>query len=411
MNIRIGVIGMGSRMKQVLEHLLPLDRRLQLAVVCDPRPAALAEASQLSAEVKQTADFLALANDSSLDWVLVGSWNCFHVEHVLAALEAGKHVFCEKPLATTLDDCLRIRNAIERTDRHFFFGLVLRYSPYCRKIIELVRSGAIGDIVSFEFNEAIEYFHGGYIFSGWRRHTRNAGTHILEKCCHDLDLANWVTDSLPIRVASFGGRNVFRPSNRHAGQSHAAYRQWHARDAVDPFLGDTDLLDNQVVILEYASGARACFHANANAALPERRFFIQGTTGTLRAEAYRRDIQLKRVGIDQRLEDHRIEIDGSHLGGDAAMAAHLADTMLANQSPVVGIHQAVSSAAIAFAIDQAQSSGQVVDLMPMWKHIGINITSGNASGMRDSTLPDLSGATSDTVSFPRAGSTPVRSRF
>lgn len=380
MKVRIGVIGLGARMKQVLEHLLPLDERLHLAAVCDPRPAALTDASRLSADVKHVADFRELASDASLDWVFVGSWNCFHADHVIAAMEAGKHVFCEKPLATTFEDCLRIRDAVARSDRQFFFGFVLRYSPYCRQIAHLVKSGSIGKIVSFEFNEAIEYFHGGYIFGGWRRHTRYSGSHILEKCCHDLDLANWMTDSLPIRVASFGGRNVFTARNRQLGEragrdSHGrtAYRQWHDQEFVDPFSGDTDLLDNQVVIIEYANGVRACFHANANAGLPERRFYIQGTAGTLRAEAYSRDIQVKRVGVNQGVEDCRVPINGTHLGGDPVMAAHLADTMLTGRRPMVGIDEAVSSAAVAFAIDQAHASGQVVDLAPMWERAGIDI--------------------------------------
>ena len=85
----------------------------------------------------------------------------------VAAIEAGKHVVCEKPLATTLDDCEAIRAAARRSPGGiFFFGLVLRYSPFYRRVKQLLEDGEIGRIVSFEFNETLPFFHGGSRVSG-----------------------------------------------------------------------------------------------------------------------------------------------------------------------------------------------------------------------------------------------------
>ena len=100
------------------------------------------------------------------------------------ALEAGKNVFCEKPLATTLERiCIAIREAARRSGRTFAFGLVLHgiRRDYQRISVEVIRSGAIGRIVSFEFNETLGFNHGGYIFGNWRRERRNAGTNIPRK--------------------------------------------------------------------------------------------------------------------------------------------------------------------------------------------------------------------------------------
>lgn len=90
---------------------------------------------------------------------------------------------------------------------------MLRYAPIYRKAKELLDSGKLGRLIAIDGNENISPEHGGYIMCNWRRLTKFAGPHILEKCCHDLDLINWFVGSLPSRVASFGGRNFFIPEN------------------------------------------------------------------------------------------------------------------------------------------------------------------------------------------------------
>lgn len=381
--VGIGAIGFGVRLRQVVGMLLAQDPRIELHAICDPNPdAAKLAREQLGAEPKVVADYHDLVKDPDLDWVFVGSWNKDHATHAIAALDAGKNVFCEKPLATTLDDCLRVRDAIARSGRTFCFGLVMRYSPHYQKVHELLAGGQIGRLVSFEFSEALEYFHGGFIFGNWRRRTEVAGSHMLEKCCHDLDLANWMTGSLPVRVASFGGRNIYTPENAHLltdsgtdkATGKASYRKWFDPNGVDPFTADGDLLDNQVVILEYANGTRATFHTNTNAAIPERRMYLLGTEGTLRAEAYSRTIELQRIGEGESRQTHSVPAPGTHAGGDAILAPHLAAMLLEGKQPRAGIHEAITSAAVAFAIDQAQTTGQVVDLRPIWRRAGIELS-------------------------------------
>jgi predicted dehydrogenase len=68
-----------------------------------------------------------------VDWVLVFSPNVYHKAHIIAGFEAGKHVFSEKPLATTLADCAAIAQAHRKSGRLFATGFVLRFSPIYRK--------------------------------------------------------------------------------------------------------------------------------------------------------------------------------------------------------------------------------------------------------------------------------------
>jgi predicted dehydrogenase len=283
--VRIGIIGCGARLRGIVKTLLEEDCRLQPKGVYDPDRDSVERARNefhRSLRAYETAE--ALIADPEIDWVMIGSWNCYHAAQAVAALDAGKNVFCEKPLATNFDDCLAVRDAVRRARGIFSFGLVLRYSPHYQRTHQVLKEGRIGELISFEFNETLKASLGGFIFGNWRRRSEFAGSLVLEKCCHDLDLANWMADSVPLRVASFGGRRYF--TTRHAAletqiglgpDGQSVFNQSFDPHRVNPFTADTDVLDHQVVILEYANNVRATFHMNAVAALPERRFMLLGT--------------------------------------------------------------------------------------------------------------------------------------
>jgi hypothetical protein len=126
------------------------------------------------------------------------------------------------------------------------------------------------------------------------------------------------------------------------------------------------------VILEYANNVRATFHMNAVSALPERRFMLLGTLGSLRADSNDGKIALCLLGHGKEIEDLSTAIvpDG-HGGADVVMAAQLAKTMLNRETPLAGIKEAIQSAVVAFAIEEAQVSGKVVDLTPMWAKLNL----------------------------------------
>ena len=372
----IGIIGCGGRIQTLLKPCAGVP----VVAICDPDQESVTAARKLyGADFKVYATAEELCADSAVTWVAIGSWNSQHRAHTLAALRAGKHVFCEKPLATTLADCLAIRDAVQAAPQQMFsFGLVLRYSALYRKVSELLRAGAIGRLISFEFNETLDFNHGGYIMGNWRRFRRNAGTHLLEKCCHDLDLAHWFVGALPVRVASFGGLNFFTPENQHhiqrLGQNsegRTAYQMWPTADRINPFTADKDIVDNQVVILEYANGVRATFHTNSNAGVNERRFYLLGTEGAIRADAITGIVELHRIGFNAQPEITDTKAAGGHAGGDEILRESLFDSILHGTPPQVGIAEALKSAITGFGIDQALDSGQVVDLRPLWQQAGL----------------------------------------
>jgi predicted dehydrogenase len=374
--LNLGLIGCGDRLRTVVKAILkeaPADS-LRIAAAYDPDPGSYKALREAFGDgCKSCASEDELVHDPEIDWVFIGSWNCHHARQAILALNAGKHVFCEKPLATTLEDCLAIREAARKSGKTFAFGLVLRYSPHYQRIMEVIRSGAIGKIISFEFNETLSFNHGGYIFGNWRRERRNAGTHLLEKCCHDLDLANWIVGSLPVRVASFGGLNFFKPENAYCVEQigpkengDAAYCAWPDPHRCNPFDGKAEIFDNQVAILEYANGVRGTFHTNCNAGLPERRFYICGTEGALRADLITSTLEVRRIGWESKIEKINTEVSDGHGGGDEAMGKAMVGTLLRGEAPLASVDEGIRSALVAFGIDQAADEGLVVDLHALW---------------------------------------------
>lgn len=381
--IGIGLIGCGGRLRGVVQELLKATSQVEIIAISDPNPHSIeATKKAFGDQAMVHDDYRNLLQDPRVSWVMIGSWNCFHAEHVIAAFKAGKHVFCEKPLALTVEDCLAMRDAWKASGKMFSIGFTLRYSPHYRRIKEILASGKIGSILSMEFNETLASDHGGYIHADWRRKTEWAGSHLLEKCCHDLDLVNWMTGSLALKAASFGGCDFFTAAN--AGQIARAGSSPEGKDAftswsndtiqghiINPFSDDKDIVDNQVAILQFASGARAAFHTNCSTAILERRMYICGTEGTLRADVITGQIEVKRIGFGVQLEDCSTDASGGHGGGDSVLGASLADSMVRGTPPPTSLEDGLRAAFTAFGLDEALRSGTVVDLTPLWRQAGL----------------------------------------
>lgn len=118
-----------------------------------------------------------------------------HVEAASALGPLGLHIMCEKPLATTLNDCLRIQKSIETGPESIFtIGHVLRYSPHNMLLRHLVREQkVVGDILSLEHTEPVGWWHfsHSYVRGNWRKESTSAPS-LLTKSCHDIDFILWM---------------------------------------------------------------------------------------------------------------------------------------------------------------------------------------------------------------------------
>jgi len=377
----IGVIGFGNRVGGLVSQLIAGNPGIELVAVCDPTTGSVASARAIAPAVQVCSDLAEMLQNARVGWILIGSPNNFHREHATTALRAGRNVFCEKPLSTNLADCLAIRDVVRETGKSFFFGLVLRYAPLYTRIRKLLDEKLIGEVISVEFNETLGFNHGGYIHQDWRRHRASAGTHMLEKCCHDIDIVNWMIGSRATNVASFGGLRFFTPANRHIADEigpnpangRRAFQDW-PQSSGDPFTLDKDIVDHQVAIIEYASGVRASFHTNCSAAISERRLLLLGTKGAIRADLNTGTVELQKLGWDEPRLVYRVTSTlADHAGADSQLVAALADWILEAVPPRTGIDHALDSAITCFGIDRALDERRVVDMQPMWEQAGIRL--------------------------------------
>ena len=373
--IGVAVIAAGSRSRAVVGNLLDDGPTVSVKSVYDPDRAMAEEAVAVwKSDARICDSYQAAIETDGVEWVMVFSPNSFHREHIIAAFDARKHVFAEKPLATTIADCKTIHDAHTASGLTFATGFVLRYAPLYRKVKELLDSGDFGRILSIDADENITPAHGTYIMRNWRRHTELAGPHILEKCCHDLDILNWLIESVPTKVAAFGSLDFFVPENRDL-------RTKYTRDGIDPFGGwrdphavecpfesDKDIMDTLVSILQYRNGVKVQFQATMSNPIPERRLYISASEGTIIAELYSGTLTSQRLCDTQ---PQQVPLPGGgHGGGDSYIMKSLYDTMINGTAPECSGDEGLESAVAALAIDTAARTGTVYDIEPVWAELG-----------------------------------------
>ena len=371
----IAVIGTGSRAHGVVANLLrDSGGEVKIVAVYDPDTALARDTLEFwkSPEAAVCASMEEAVRRDDVEWVMVFSPNVFHRAAIECAFAAGKHVFSEKPLATTIEDCQAIHDAHKRSGRHFMTGFVLRYGPLYRKAKEILDSGKLGKILSINADENIDPGHGGYIVTGWRRHTAISGPHLLEKCCHDLDLLNWFCQSLPSKVAAFGGLDFFIPANEHifheAPKGTFDYWRNPHRAKENAFVVEKDILDTQVCILRYRNGVKVQFQATMSNAIPERRMYFSCTRGTLVIELYTSELRYK--AIDDAAETRLVFRADGHGGGDDTIMKELFETMQTDKEPRSSGNEGLESAVCAIVLDTAMRDETIVDMEPIWTRLG-----------------------------------------
>ncbi|MBR2906204.1 MAG: Gfo/Idh/MocA family oxidoreductase, partial [Lentisphaeria bacterium] len=322
--------------------------------------------------VKRASSMEEAVHDPAVNFVMIFTPNYLHCEAVLEALDAGKQVFSEKPLAITIEETKRIVEKEKETNIRVMTGFVLRYSPIYRKVKELLQSGTFGKIVNISANENRISWGGGASMSadyGWRRFTEKAGPYLLEKCSHDLDLLNWFADSLPVKVAAFCGRDYFIPeySSLWDKYSHEVYAAIvPEKNRINPFTSPKNIYDNHTVIMEYPNGIKMNFQLTLANAIEERRMYISCTEGTIIVDSAEGIIKYKRYDEECETILSFSRSGGVHAGGDTVMAQEIMQCVLSGgkDSSASGSANAMGCALVALAADESAKTGKIVPLNP-----------------------------------------------
>lgn len=135
-----------------------------------------------------------------VDVVWVCTWTASHLDAVVAAADRGLAIFCEKPLAPTLDDCERVADVLQRVPHQV--GLVLRHAPVFAMVADFVASGRYGRVLSTSLRDDQYFPIQGMYGSTWRKDRALAGGGtLIEHSIHDIDVLRWLLGD-PAAVAA-----------------------------------------------------------------------------------------------------------------------------------------------------------------------------------------------------------------
>lgn len=191
--VRLGIIGAGGYVRAMhLPNLMQLKNRFQVRAIASRSGASAAGAARRFDIPVVTSDVAAIVDDPEIEAVLIGTRHATHADLALRALEAGKHVFIEKPMATTESDCRRIVEAAESSGKVVRVGFNRRFSPQLN-----VLRDAIGGNTSM----LLIRVNVGPLDDDWSN-TSAEGGRLLGEGVHFYDLANWFMGAEPVRLAA-----------------------------------------------------------------------------------------------------------------------------------------------------------------------------------------------------------------
>jgi len=384
--VGVGVIGFGWLGRAHTRSLarIPMlfaDRAYdpELVVCADPAPGAADEAVSAFGFARATGDWRRVVDDPAVDVVYVAAPNMLHVELVEAAAEAGKDVFCEKPVGGTPEQTVRAERAVRRAGVIGGVGFNYRWAPLVRYLAELIAAGELGALTNYRGRFFSMYGADPLGVLSWRFRLDEGGYGATsDLLSHAVDLAHCLAGPIA-RVV--GTTATFIPERPLGAGSH-----YGRGSAADP-RGAVTNEDYAGMLCEFASGTRGSFEASRSIVGPESQmaFDVHGTAGAAGwdLEALN-ELRLYRATADrgsgyttvrggERFPPHGAFVPGSGNGigyedlvtiEDAAFCAAVAERR--PFSP--GFDEALAWASVQAALLRSAASGRWEDVVSLREH-------------------------------------------
>lgn len=420
--VTLAIIGCGQRGKGYARHALSHPHECKVVAIAEPRPKTQRQFADLH-NVDQTlvfttwqdllaasAETIATVGKRLADAVIIAVQDQMHAEVTLAFAEQGYHILCEKPMAITIDDCLRMERAIKRAGVIFGMGHVLRYSEYTKALSEIVHKKTLGDLVNIVHVEPVGYYHFAHSFvrGNWGVEGKSSFA-LMTKCCHDIDLlCHWFSSTTPAKVSSFGSLTHFRKSSKpsQAGDvkrciecplQHdecpysatkiyldalkSGTKSWPVSVLVDGipdienvtealktgpygmcvYESPNDVCDQQVVNIEFANGTTASFTMVAYTSLIcERQVRLHFSHGEIVGDMTKFTVTDFRTDTTR---EHAFQPMSGHGGGDLGLIKTFVEAVRQGKQELLGtdVEEVVKSHMTVFAAEASRKEGRVVD--------------------------------------------------
>jgi len=410
------IVGAGGRGMGYAAFAQEHPDRFKIVGVAEPKDYNrnfMAKTYHLASE-NATSDWRDLAARPRLaDAVIIATQDAMHVEPAAAFARLGYAILLEKPMAPDLAGCEAIVQAVKDNGNLFAVCHVMRYTTYTQMVKQVVDSGVLGDIVSIQHLEPVGFWHQAHSFvrGNWRNQKESAFM-LLAKSCHDLDWIYYIMGGKPVRsISSFGSLRHFRRSEKPVQAGGAlrcldcAYESDCPYSALRIYLGflsagntgwpvsvltpeptlesvtqalregpygrcvyecDNDVVDNQVVNMQFEGGETAVFTMTAFTEAAHRQTRLFGTRGMLTGNGVSmehidflsgeaRTIQAPALGSS---------ILGGHGGGDYGLMDRFVAAVAANDQSLIlsGAEESLETHRLVFAAEQARLENRVVEL-------------------------------------------------
>ena len=325
------IIGAGSRGKRYSDNMHDIPGRFKVVGVAEPVKDRNDYVKKLysvpDADCYESWEQI-LDRPKFADFAIIATQDDMHFKPAMKAIELGYNLLLEKPISPSPEECKLLAEAAEKKGVKVVVCHVLRYTPLFGKIKELILSDEIGEVVSLELLEPVGIRHMSHSFvRGHWRNKEQSSPMILAKSCHDMDLIQWLIGKPCKKVQSFGSLRYFKPENKPEGAPErcidgcphgdtcifntaklyqgddAEGGDWFRRAATEKilpteediekalhegnygrcvYLCDNNVVDHQVVNMEFEDGVTASF--TMTAFTPDKRgreMRIFGTKGII----------------------------------------------------------------------------------------------------------------------------------
>ena len=424
--IKVILVGAGGRGTTYVRIMKQMPDKYEVVGVADPIQSRRENIKQMH-NLPDSACYNSweeiLAQPKMADLAIIGTMDQMHTEPSLMAIEKGYHLLLEKPVAQTPEECIAIAQAAEKKGVSVLVCHVLRYTPFYKKVKELVLKGAIGDIMSAIAVEGVGDMHQSHSFvrGDWHREDETTPM-IIAKCCHDLDIVQWIIDRPCKKVSSFGELTYFRPENAPEGAPKRCFEEYCPARETCPysvekvylqddgnwmkhapareiskeyvptteeikeglrrtnfgacvFYSGNDVVDHQIVNMEFTGGVHATLNMNAfNEGGRYIRLF--GTKGELYANANETAITVydfeNRKTTKYDVQETEESIVGGHGGGDEGIVYELYEYLSGNYTGycAADIDVSVKNHMIGFAAEVARHNDTVESVAEYCKRFG-----------------------------------------
>ena len=226
---RIGFIGPGSRGRFLLGFLAE-NPKCEVVALADIYQPSLDEALKITPSAKTYKDYRQLLEDKSIDGVVIATPLNTHYQMAMDAFDAGKHVYCEKALAYTMEETLAMYRRHRETGRVFFTGQQRLFDPRYIKAMELVHQGLFGDINAIHafWNRNADWRRDVPSpelerLINWRLYKESSKGLMTELACHQLQVGTWALGKLPTRVMGSGAITHWKDGREVYDNIHCIY--------------------------------------------------------------------------------------------------------------------------------------------------------------------------------------------